>query len=561
MSLDLSGSRATLAIAAIFALLYISTLGVRPLLRHDEFRYAEIPREMLVSGDFVTPRLNGLRYFEKPVLGYWSEALSLSVFGENRFGARMVSVLSTGLCAWFMFLFVNRETGRRDTALLAAFIYLSSLLVFVIGTFNVLDPELTLWITLTIGFCYRASTEPQKRPQANWLAAAGIAAGLAFLTKGPLGFVIPGIVMLPYLLWRKQAKLLPRFIGIPAVASLLLVAPWAILIQLQEPDFWHYFIWNENLRRFGSETVSRAEPAWFFIALLPLMILPWTFLVPAAIAGIKATRTKSPATVFLLFWFVIPFCFFSIARAKLVTYILPCLPPLAMLLAIGLHKAVEHQSERAMRAGMAALSIFFVAGIAGLLANTIGTLGKPLYNANTEADTVTTIVLALTVGAILSALALLKSAARYRHWLGGLSICTLLIVLPFSTPDSVRLDKMPGEFLHQQAALTSPDAILVASGTLVHTVDWEFRRNDVYLLLDPGELRYGVSYPDAADRLLDTPALDRLIRNNRDRHEIVIVCIDKDVSKIETVLPASTTRSAFGKTVLFRVSPENLRPR
>ncbi|HHQ14246.1 MAG TPA: phospholipid carrier-dependent glycosyltransferase, partial [Chromatiales bacterium] len=490
--LKLDPSRAALAIAAIFALLYVGTLGVRPLLRHDEFRYAEIPREMLASGDFVTPRLNGLRYFEKPVFGYWSEALSLTVFGENRFGARMVSVLSTGLCAWFMFVFVRRETGRHDTAALAAFIYLTSLLVFVIGTFNVLDPELTLWLTLTIGFCYRACTEQRKRPQANWLAAAGITAGLAFLTKGPLGFVIPGIVMLPYLLWRKQASLLPRFIGIPAVASLLLVAPWAVLIQLQEPDFWHYFIWNENLRRFGSETVSRAEPAWFFIALLPLMILPWTFLVPAAIAGIRRIDIKHSSVAFLLFWFVIPFCFFSIARAKLVTYILPCLPPLAMLLGIGLHKAVECGANRAMRAGMAALSTFFVAGIAGLLANTAGTLGKPLYDANTEADTVTMIVLALAAGAIISAVALLKSAARYRHWLGGLSICTLLIVLPFSTPESVRLDKMPGEFLHQQAALTRPDAILVASGTLVHTVDWEFRRNDVYLLLDPGELRYGV---------------------------------------------------------------------
>ncbi|HHQ14195.1 MAG TPA: phospholipid carrier-dependent glycosyltransferase, partial [Chromatiales bacterium] len=370
--LKLDSSRAALVIAAVFALLYVSTLGVRPLLRHDEFRYAEIPREMLASGDFVTPRLDGLRYFEKPVLGYWSEALSLKVFGENRIGARMVSVLSVGLCAWFILAFVRHETGRNDTALLAAFIYLTSLLVFVVDTFNVLDPELTLWLTLTIGFCYRASTEQRKRPQTGWLAAAGITAGLAFLTKGPLGFVIPGIVMLPYLLWRRQASLLPRFIAIPAATSLLLVGPWAVLIQLQEPDFWHYFIWNENLRRFGSETVSRAEPAWFFLALLPLMILPWTFLVPAAMAGLKREPTRDSVVAFLLFWFVIPFCFYSVARAKLVTYILPCLPPLAMLLAIGLQKAVECRVERPMRTGMAVLSASFLIGIAILLANAAG---------------------------------------------------------------------------------------------------------------------------------------------------------------------------------------------
>ena len=139
-----------LTAVGIFMLIYIVPLGIRPIILPDESRYAEIPREMLASGNWIVPKFDGLRYFEKPVLGYWLNALSIKLFGENAFGARFPSALATGLSAFIIFLLVYRFAGDITAAIAAALIFLTSFIVYGIGTFNVLDSMLAVFITASM---------------------------------------------------------------------------------------------------------------------------------------------------------------------------------------------------------------------------------------------------------------------------------------------------------------------------------------------------------------------------------------------------------------------------
>ena len=141
---------AYVAVIGIFLLLYILPLGIRPIIIPDESRYAEIPREMIASGDWIVPTLNGLKYFEKPVLGYWLNAVSIKLFGENAFAVRFPSAAATGISAFMIFLLVRRFTGENFSATLAALIFLTSFEVYGVGTFNVLDSILAMFITVSM---------------------------------------------------------------------------------------------------------------------------------------------------------------------------------------------------------------------------------------------------------------------------------------------------------------------------------------------------------------------------------------------------------------------------
>jgi len=190
----------------LFVLLYILPLGRRPMFVPDEMRYAEVPREMIASGDWMVPRLNGLRYFEKPVLGYWLTGISMLIFGENGFAVRLPSALAAGLTGLLIFLLASNRGGTGNRAgPLAALIYLTCFEVAGVGTFAVLDTMLTLFLTAAMYFFHGALTEvPGSRRERARLVAAGISCGLACL---------------------------------PLLLTLLVSLPWALAIANREPDF------------------------------------------------------------------------------------------------------------------------------------------------------------------------------------------------------------------------------------------------------------------------------------------------------------------------------------
>ncbi|HID70163.1 MAG TPA: phospholipid carrier-dependent glycosyltransferase [Desulfobacterales bacterium] len=190
----------------IFVLLYLLPLGARPLFIPDETRYAEVPREMIVSGDWVVPHINGLRYFEKPVLGYWISAVSIMVFGENDFAVRLPSAMACGFVALLIML-VCRSSCEMDSSApaLATLVYLTSFGVVVMGGIAVLDNVLTLFVTAClITFFLATRQQPKSNKEHLFLFLAGLFAGAAFLTKGFIAFAVPVLTAAPYLVWQKK---------------------------------------------------------------------------------------------------------------------------------------------------------------------------------------------------------------------------------------------------------------------------------------------------------------------------------------------------------------------
>ena len=336
-----------LAVIAIFLLLYLLPLGERPIFIPDEDRYAEIPREMIASCDWIVPHLNGLRYFEKPVLGYWLIAASIKMFGENAFAVRFPSAMAAGFSALMIFWLVRRFAGGNFIQIIAALVFLTCFEVYGVGTFNVLDSILAMFVTAAMtSFLYAYSAEPATPKRLAFLVLFGIFCGLAFLTKGFLAFAVPVVVIVPFLIWEGRWKELFVIPWLPIAAAVLVVMPWAVMIHIREPDFWHFFFWNEHIKRFLSDSAQHHESFWYFFLTFPAAALPWTFLFPAVISGLQKTGMQTSIIRYAICWFLFPFLFFSISKGKLLTYILPCFPPFAMLISIGLNSYFEKQKAK-----------------------------------------------------------------------------------------------------------------------------------------------------------------------------------------------------------------------
>jgi len=275
--------RYALLLLLAYLVIYILPLGVRPVMIPDEARYAEIPREMITTGNWVSPHLNGLRYFEKPVLGYWLTGISMQLFGDNAFAMRLPSALSAGLSALAIFLLVVHMTRRHETALLAAMIYLSMLGVYMIGTLNILDSVFSFLMTAAFVSFYFAHCESNPGKRLIQLILLGVFCGGAFLAKGFLAFVLLAAVIGPYVIWQGRWTELYSRGWIALLVALVVVAPWAIMVHLDEPDYWSYFFWEEHVRRFASDDAQHGEPFWFYLMYLPLLILPWIAQLPLAV--------------------------------------------------------------------------------------------------------------------------------------------------------------------------------------------------------------------------------------------------------------------------------------
>jgi 4-amino-4-deoxy-L-arabinose transferase len=529
----------------LLAGIYLVLIAVRPLAENDEFRYAEIAREMLVSGNWVSPTLSGVRYFEKPVFGHWVNAISLAAFGETALAIRLPSALFTILTALFIFQFARRVTTRPFVPGFAAFAYLTTTVVWVTGSIAILDPLLNLPVTAAIGLYYLAWSARSEGRRRLLLALMGVAAGVAFLTKGFLALALPVIVVGPFLAWRREWSRLFRDAWLPMLVAAVVVLPWGLLIHREQPDFWRYFFWEEHIRRFfGDEEAQHARPAWFFLATLPLMALPWTAAVPAALAGLRRGLGDRPLVLYLALWFVMPFLFFSASSGKLLTYVLPCFPPAALLLALGLDRCLADGATRGLRRGALALAGVFALGLVYVLVNRYGLAGRPLFTA-VETGRWLLGLLALVICAVLAFLAgRAGTPAASRPWLLGGSLIGLFLLLPLALPDRVRESKMPGEFL-ARLHVAHPDAVLITHGSLARSVSWVFETTDNYVL-DPGELRYGLSYPDAAARLLDPAGVGRVIAENAGRRDVLIIAPDSEARNLEPWLRGVAPPEQYG---------------
>jgi 4-amino-4-deoxy-L-arabinose transferase len=524
---------------ALFIMLYLLPLAGRPLFIQDETRYAEVPREMLQTGDWVVPRINGLRYFEKPVMGYWLTAASLALFGENNFAVRLPSALATGFTAILIFFLCYRSC-RRDSSIpyLAVLVYLSSLGVAAIGTFAVLDTPLTFFLTATLGSFFVASEQkPGSSRERTLLFLTGIVAGCAFLTKGFLAFAVPVLTVAPYLLLQRRWRDTLRMLLLPVIGAILISLPWSLLIHQRQPDFWHYFFWNEHVRRFLSDSAQHSQPFWFFFAVLPPMLMPWILLLPAAGRGLWTKhwtgKTEYRLFIFCLCWFLFPFLFFSASSGKLITYILPCFPPLAILFGLGLDHILSADKTKNIQQGIGAaclLASFILLSLVGL--HLFGPDQWRLFERSWK-------WLLLSSG-LVSMLLLLTAAFRAgqpgeKITLFALSFAALLFVAHFTMPNLTLNMNAPGPLILRNAAGITPATLVLSGEDVARAVCWYLKRDDVYTVERAGELQYGLGYPDSSHRLLNLQNTAVLIRNNPG--QVVLIANQEEYSRWQPFLP------------------------
>ncbi len=535
----------------LYLLIYILPLGVRPVMIPDEARYAEIPQEMISSGNWVSPHLNGLRYFEKPVLGYWVTGISMQLFGDNAFAMRLPSALSAGLSALAVFLLLQRLTRRTGTALVAAMIYLSMLGVYLIGTINILDSVFSFLLTAAFVTFYFSHNEDNPGKRLLLLVLLGAFCGAAFLAKGFLAFVLLAVVIGPFVIWQGRWTELFTRGWIALLAAVLVVAPWAILVHLQEPEYWHYFFWEEHVKRFASEDAQHGEPIWFYLMYLPLLMLPWIAQLPLAIKGLLKENEHKEISKFAFLWFLMPFVFFSISRGKLPTYVLPCLAPLAILLAVGMKNYLKNIKNTGFKwtSGLTAI-IFFVIALLLVLIQT-GVVGKLVWNEN-ESWKWFSLTLAFVIGFIFLLLAIKNNSANKRLVFSALSVAGVMLVLTFAMPQRTAESKMPMEFLLKHADKITPGTILLSDDIMIHAVNWSYKRTDVYMT-GAGESEHGLSFADSDHRLIVGDNLKQFINGHLNKENMVVVHhSDADVF-MSSIMPAQAQQSRWGKFVLWYI--------
>jgi 4-amino-4-deoxy-L-arabinose transferase len=508
----MSTKHLAIGISSLFLVVYILLLGTHPLTIPSEARYAEIPREILASNEWIVPHLNGMRYFEKTPLGYWLEASAMKVFGENLFANRLPTALAAGFAAWWIFLLIRRF-GKTTQPILGSFIYLTFLLVFLLGITNVLDGMLTAFLTAAVASFFIASQAKDKKERNKYLFLLGIFCGLAFLIKGFLAFVVPFIVIIAFMLWEKRAKDILSWSILPIISILLVSAPWGIAIHLKESDFWNYFFWIEHINRFmGGESAQHKESIWYFIPVLLVGAFPWTFLIPAALSNLKSKLLSEPLYRFSLLWFALPFMFFSLSTGKLAPYILPCFAPLAILLSEGL---ANYSPTKSQTWGMIVGLMITVLGILVLISMQLNLFDlKPIYQTE-ELYKVALIVISLSAGSFLIMKALQSTEQLKALLFYAMSPVALMLSLHFVFPQNVLDRKAPEEFLIKNQQLITPQTMLISDAPLMHAVNWFYKRNDVYLFHSKGEMKYGLSYPDAQHRYLETEQLMQAIQMRR----------------------------------------------
>lgn len=370
--------RAWMLLFLLMAAVWFGNLEYRKLVRPDEGRYAEIAREMATSGDWVTPRLNDIKYFEKPALQYWITAGAYRLFGEHHWTARLWSAL-TGFLGIFFTAFAATRLFGREAGLLSAAVLGSSLLYTLIAHMNSLDMGMTFFMGgALMSFLLAQQDAASARANRLWMHVAWAALAFSVLSKGLMGIVLPGAVLVLYTLIERDFGLWKRLHLFSGIALFMAIAaPWFIAVSIANPEFFHFFFIHEHFERFLTKTHGRYEPWWWFIPVLAAGILPWIVTLIDSMARAwkvePAAEQRFKPKRFLLIWAVFIFVFFSLSGSKLASYILPIFPALALLIG-------EHLSRiDGRRLFWQILPVAFLAAAGLLLApNTVRFAGNEL---------------------------------------------------------------------------------------------------------------------------------------------------------------------------------------
>ena len=329
-----------LLLLAVVAIMFFYRLGSYPLFDLDEPRYAEAAREMLENGNWITPYFNYELRFDKPVFFYWLIALAYKLFGVSEFAARFFSAVTASITVFAVFAFGKHWISRQH-GFFSALILATSILFAGIARMSITDMTLSCFMTLTTLCLFMAAHQ-----NLRWWLAAGAIAGLGVLTKGPVAIVVPGAIFVLYawLIGDFKRCLLNRWLPIAVGICLMIAVPWYILAYLQNGQIFLDALFLHNVTRYSDVVSGHKQASYFYVIVLLAGFLPWTAYLPAAIRSLwqRAKHHKTLVAshnfrylvpLYGAVWTVFIFTFFTAGNTKLLTYILPLFPGLALWMA------------------------------------------------------------------------------------------------------------------------------------------------------------------------------------------------------------------------------------
>nr|WP_283101008.1 lipid IV(A) 4-amino-4-deoxy-L-arabinosyltransferase [Pseudomonas sp. MWU13-2517] len=532
-----------------FAIFFLLPLGFHGLWIPDEARYGQVSQEMLMSGNWVAPHFMGVRYFEKPAGGYWLIALGQAVFGENLFGVRIASVLTSGLSVLLAYLMARRLWNDPRKSFACALLYMSFGLVAGQAGYSNLDPQFTFWVNLSLVALWFALDSRTTRGRLGAWALLGVACGMGFMTKGFLAWLLPVLIAVPYLVWQRRVGELLRYGPLAVLVATVVCLPWVLAVHLKEPDFWRFFFWHEHIRRFAADNAQHARPIWFFLPIMVVACLPWSALLPATL--IKTWKEKGqPAIAFLALWMLLPLGFFSLSKGKLPTYIMPCLLPLALLMGHALIDLVKQGKTRSILVNGV---VNFLIGLTAMVALIYLQVSNPVYgNSHAEMFSLSLTFIVL-LGWILANL--LQVVRPLTLWaMPALGIGLLVALLPAGMPAMITDTEMPDQFVAEHLdELQQTHALLSNELGSASALSWRLRRPEVAFYDTEGELRYGLQYADSVHRKVDLASVQGWLVDARKQGSVGVLMRVKSTSEHieEGQLPPGGKRYRKGDMLLI----------
>ncbi|NVZ54040.1 lipid IV(A) 4-amino-4-deoxy-L-arabinosyltransferase [Pseudomonas sp. B6002] len=532
-----------------FAVFYLLPMGLHGLWIPDETRYAQISQEMLLSGNWVSPHFMGVRYFEKPSAGYWLIALGQAVFGENLFGVRIASAITTGLSVLLAYLIARRLWNDPRKSFACALLYMSFGLVAGQAGYSNLDPQFTLWVNLSFVALWFALDSQTTRGRLGAWVLLGVACAMGFMTKGFLAWLLPVLIAVPYMLWQRRLGELVRYGSLAILVAVVVCLPWVWAIHLQEPDYWRFFFWHEHIRRFSADNAQHARPWWFFLPIMVVSCLPWSALLPTT--ALKTWKEKAqPKMVFLALWLLLPLGFFSLSNGKLPTYIMPCLLPLALLMGHALIDQLNQGKTRALRFNGL---LNFAIGLVAMGALIYLQIDDPLYS-NSHAEMFSlSLAFIVLLGWILANL--LQAFRPLTLWaMPALGIGLLVALLPAGMPEEITDNEMPDQFvLEHLDELQQTHALLSNELGSASALSWRLRRPEVAFYDTEGELRYGLKYAGSVHRKVSLDSVQPWLAEARQQGSVGVLMRVKSTSehREEGQLPAGGKRYRKGALLLI----------
>lgn len=484
----------------IIVLLYILPLGSYSLLDPDEARYAELAREMMESGDYVTPRLNGVKYFEKPALLYWANAMSFKMFGLNEFAARFATCLCALLGIAVTGAFGAAVYGAGAGAAAAA-VTATSLLYFAIGTLNTTDMMLSFFITAALASFYIGLTHRDRR----WYMLMYASMALGLLTKGLVGVVLPCAVIFWYMIFSRRWYIIIDALYLPGLLLFALIStPWFYMVCQANPDFFRFFFIQEHFLRYTTRMHDRYEPFWFFLPLIPAALVPWTGFLPSlfsrdSVLRSPENRASADANKFITTWFAVILLFYSFSSSKLIPYIVPCVVPLALFIGAELERMISDRHWH----GHALIWQLLIAMLLSAGFVTYAFIGREVQPRDI-AFMAAAMSIALLTGPLCAMFFTRRKYGSFTAAVCALCVSAMLFTASAQTVyeiiDDTRSLKGTTDIVISEK---NDDDVVAVYGEVLHGVTF-YTRGRVLLVGAMGELEYGIKQPDGEGTYMAT---------------------------------------------------------